>query len=95
MYVEKSHQPTTTGKEWDRDRTMLKLEIIVSGPRLQGARNGHVNNNNNNNNNTINYTSTYARKQGYNWTKNTGMNMCQNQQKQVKEEGNHTVEPTN
>jgi len=26
-----------------------------------------------------NYTSTYARKQGYNWTKNTGMNMCQNQ----------------
>ena len=27
----------------------------------------------------INYTSTYARKQGLNWTKNTGMNMCQNQ----------------
>ena len=27
----------------------------------------------------INYTSTYARKQGYNCTKNTGMNMCQNQ----------------
>jgi len=27
----------------------------------------------------INYTSTYVRKQGYNWTKNTGMNMCQNQ----------------
>jgi len=26
-----------------------------------------------------NYTSTHARKQGYNWTKNTGMNMCQNQ----------------
>jgi len=27
-----------------------------------------------------NYTSTYARrKKGYNWTKNTGMNMCQNQ----------------
>ena len=26
-----------------------------------------------------NYTSTYARKQGYDWTKNTGMNMCQNQ----------------
>ena len=26
-----------------------------------------------------NYTSTYARKQGYNWTKNTGMNMYQNQ----------------
>ena len=26
-----------------------------------------------------NYTSTYARKQGYNWTKNAGMNMCQNQ----------------
>ena len=26
-----------------------------------------------------NYTSTYARKQGYNWAKNTGMNMCQNQ----------------
>jgi len=26
-----------------------------------------------------NYTSTYARKQRYNWTKNTGMNMCQNQ----------------
>ena len=25
-----------------------------------------------------------ARKQGYNWTNNTGMNMCQNQQKQVK-----------
>jgi len=25
------------------------------------------------------YTSTYARKQGYNWTKNTDMNMCQNQ----------------
>ena len=24
-------------------------------------------------------TSTYARKQGYNWTKNTGMNMYQNQ----------------
>ena len=21
---------------------------------------------------------TYARKQGYNWTKNSGMNMCQN-----------------
>ena len=32
-----------------------------------------------------NCTSTYARKQGYNWTKNTGMNMCQNQWKQVKE----------
>ena len=27
----------------------------------------------------LNYTSTYARKQGYNWTKNTGMNMYQNQ----------------
>ena len=26
-----------------------------------------------------NYTSTYARKQGYNWTKNTGMNMYQKQ----------------
>jgi len=26
-----------------------------------------------------NYSSTYARKQGYNWTKSTGMNMCQNQ----------------
>jgi phospholipid N-methyltransferase len=26
-----------------------------------------------------NYTSTYARKQRYNWAKNTGMNMCQNQ----------------
>ena len=26
-----------------------------------------------------NYTSTYARKQGYNWTKNSGMNMYQNQ----------------
>jgi len=25
------------------------------------------------------YTSAYARKQGYNWTKNSGMNMCQNQ----------------
>jgi hypothetical protein len=25
------------------------------------------------------YTSTYARKQGHNWTKNTGMNMYQNQ----------------
>jgi len=25
------------------------------------------------------YTSTYARKQGYNWTRNTGMSMCQNQ----------------
>jgi len=25
------------------------------------------------------YTSTYARKQGYNCTKITGMNMCQNQ----------------
>ena len=24
-----------------------------------------------------NYNSTYARKQGYNWTKNTGMNMYQ------------------
>ena len=23
--------------------------------------------------------STYVRIQGYNWTKNTGMNMCQNQ----------------
>jgi len=32
-----------------------------------------------NNNNSNNYTSTYARKQGYNWTKNTSMNMCQNQ----------------
>ena len=31
-----------------------------------------------------NYTSTYARKQGYNWTKNNGMNMYQNQYKQVK-----------
>jgi len=31
-----------------------------------------------------NYTSTYTRKQGYNWTKNTGMNMYQSQQKQVK-----------
>jgi hypothetical protein len=31
-----------------------------------------------------NYTSTYARKQQYNWAKNTGMNMCQNQYKQVK-----------
>ena len=46
------------------------------------------NNNNNNNNNNIqndmiecvpNYTSTYARKQGYNWTTNAGMNMYQNQ----------------
>jgi len=26
-----------------------------------------------------NCTSTYAGKQGYNWRKNTGMNMCQNQ----------------
>jgi len=26
-----------------------------------------------------NYTSTYARKQGDSWTKNTGVNMCQNQ----------------
>jgi len=26
-----------------------------------------------------NYTSTYARKRGYNWTKNTGMNLYQNQ----------------
>jgi hypothetical protein len=26
-----------------------------------------------------------TRKQRYTWTKNTGMNMCQNQQKQVKE----------
>jgi len=26
-----------------------------------------------------NYTSTYARKQRYNWTRNTGINMCQNQ----------------
>ena len=26
-----------------------------------------------------NYTSTYARKQGYDWIKNTGMNMYQNQ----------------
>ena len=26
-----------------------------------------------------NYTSTYARKQGYIWTKNTSMNMCQYQ----------------
>jgi hypothetical protein len=26
-----------------------------------------------------NYTLTYARKQGYNWTKNFGMNMFQNQ----------------
>ena len=26
-----------------------------------------------------NYTSTYARKEGYNWTKKTGMNMYQNQ----------------
>ena len=25
------------------------------------------------------FTSTYARKQGYKWTKNTGMNMHQNQ----------------
>jgi len=25
-----------------------------------------------------NYTSTYARKQENNWTKNTGMNMCRN-----------------
>ena len=25
-----------------------------------------------------NYPSTYARKQGYNCTKNTGMNICQN-----------------
>ena len=32
-----------------------------------------------------NYTSTYAWKQEYNWTKITGMNMCQNQYKQVKE----------
>ena len=26
-----------------------------------------------------NYTSTYARKQGYSWAKNSGMNMCQSQ----------------
>jgi hypothetical protein len=26
-----------------------------------------------------NYTSTYVRKQGYSWTKNTGTNMSQNQ----------------
>jgi len=32
-----------------------------------------------------NYTSTYARKQAYNWTKNTGTNMCQNRYKQFKE----------
>jgi hypothetical protein len=38
------------------------------------------NNNNNNNNKCVpNYSSTYARKQGYNWTKNTGMYMYQNQ----------------
>jgi hypothetical protein len=30
------------------------------------------------------YTSTYARKQGYNDTKNAGMNMYQYQYKQVK-----------
>jgi len=27
-----------------------------------------------------NYTSAYVRKQGYNWTKNNGMNMCQKRQ---------------
>jgi len=27
------------------------------------------------------YTSKYARKQGHNWTKNTGVNMCQNHSK--------------
>jgi hypothetical protein len=32
-----------------------------------------------------NHTSTYVRKQGYDWTKNTGMNMSQNQQKQARE----------
>ena len=42
-------------------------------------------NNNNNNNNNNNGNNKYARKQGYNWTKSTGMNMCQNQYKQVKE----------
>ena len=36
------------------------------------------------------YTLAYARKQGYNWTKNTGMNMCQNQQKQVNNQQIHT-----
>jgi len=27
----------------------------------------------------MHYISTYARKQGYKWTKNTGMSMCQNE----------------
>jgi len=31
-----------------------------------------------------NYTSTYVRKQGYNWTKSTGTNMYQNQKKQAR-----------
>ena len=55
--------------------------------QLKCCNNNDDDDDNNNNNNTQkdmiecvpNYTSTYARKQGYNWTKNTGMNMYQNQ----------------
>jgi hypothetical protein len=38
-----------------------------------------------------NYTSTYVRKQGYNWTKNTGTNMSQSRNRPGRQR-NHTVE---
>ena len=69
--------------------TILRLDMTRTGSDalVMGLSNVTlavmVYSHNNNNNNVIkcvhNYTSTYARKQGYNWTKNTGMNMCQNQ----------------
>ena len=59
------------------------LVVGVSNVTLAVMVYSHNNNNNNNNNNNLinsvhNYTSTYASKKGYNWTKTTGMNMCQN-----------------
>jgi hypothetical protein len=36
-------------------------------------------------NNNNYYYLTYVKKQGYNWTKITGVNMCQNQWKQPRE----------
>jgi len=41
-----------------------------------------------------NYTSTYARKQGYSWTKITGMNMCQISRNKPRRQGNRIVDPT-
>ena len=75
--------------EKDNER-VCKEKLVSQVTRFYYFSHSYNNNNNKINNKKYmiecvpNYTSTYARKQGYNWTKYSGMNMYQNQLKQVK-----------